>query len=304
MPYGTRAKGAPLFEYSSLVFNHSLRLDAVIPRPQNLPRYTLFRAGRMTSTGEGKRPKALHTESDLPSSSRLQQRTTFDAPLTATLSPSRARSFHGTSDLDGSVWSLRKAEPGSEQTANEGAAVDPWSSDKFSKSHENEQPKEHNRSSLEYAERRHTISARASKSKGKEKAAVLGSQDRPKFPQRTVSTIGTGLEGHPRASLGGLGWDALEEGDKGQRWNARSLRDGETALDRTIDHIGMGRYQVMLLILSGFGYLADNMWLQGIAIVLPRVQDEWNVHDRWIGLLSSSTFAGMMVGALAWGSCE
>lgn len=69
------------------------------------------------------------------------------------------------------------------------------------------------------------------------------------------------------------------------------------------------------------------MWLQGIAIILPRVQgagpkswcalrnlltalsalffkDQFAVSDSWIGALSSSMFAGMMVGAIAWGSCE
>lgn len=75
-------------------------------------------------------------------------------------------------------------------------------------------------------------------------------------------------------------------------------------LDRTIDAIGMGRYQWALLFLSGCGWAADNMWLQAVAIILPRVQDEWRVDDRWIGLVSSSTFAGMMVGAISWGTCE
>lgn len=85
-------------------------------------------------------------------------------------------------------------------------------------------------------------------------------------------------------------------------WRAKAI--GSTPLDRTIDAIGMGRYQWALLVLSGCGWAADNMWLQAVAIILPRVQDEWNVEDRWIGLVSSSTFAGMMVGAISWGTCE
>ncbi|KAI7897103.1 major facilitator superfamily domain-containing protein [Mucor mucedo] len=44
------------------------------------------------------------------------------------------------------------------------------------------------------------------------------------------------------------------------------------------------------------------MWLQTIAIILPRVQDHYDVPDRWIGTLSSSLFAGMTVGAFFWGS--
>lgn len=83
-------------------------------------------------------------------------------------------------------------------------------------------------------------------------------------------------------------------------WHAKA--HGDTPLDRTIDHIGMGRYQWALLLCSGTGWAADNMWLQGIAIVLPRVQRQFEVSDALIGLPSSSAFAGMMVGALAWGT--
>ena len=121
---------------------------------------------------------------------------------------------------------------------------------------------------------------------------------------RTVSQsgpalTGAGYDGHPSSRLS---MDS-ETGVGGvQAWRVGA--EGETPLERTIDAIGMGRYQYAVLILSGFGWAADNMWLQGVAIVLPRVQDEWQIGDQWIGLVSSCTFAGMMVGALAWGSCE
>jgi hypothetical protein len=109
-------------------------------------------------------------------------------------------------------------------------------------------------------------------------------------------SVGTGYEGHLSSVLNA-------DGEAGvQTWRAGAV--GATPLERTIDAIGMGRYQYAVLILSGFGWAADNMWLQGVAIVLPRVQDEWQIGDQWIGLVSSCTFAGMMVGALAWGSCK
>ncbi|KAI0953359.1 hypothetical protein AcW1_007597 [Taiwanofungus camphoratus] len=65
----------------------------------------------------------------------------------------------------------------------------------------------------------------------------------------------------------------------------------------------MGWYQWTLLSLCGFGWMADNMWIQAVAIVLPRVQEHFSVSDGYIGTLSSSMFAGMMVGALGWGTC-
>ncbi|PPR06313.1 hypothetical protein CVT24_001025 [Panaeolus cyanescens] len=97
--------------------------------------------------------------------------------------------------------------------------------------------------------------------------------------------------------------------------------DDRTPLDRTIDRIGMGSYQWTLLSLCGFGWLADNMWLQAIAIILPRIQEHYKgidtpgrpkhdvhyilpVSDAFIGTLSSSMFAGMMIGAIGWGTCS
>lgn len=75
-----------------------------------------------------------------------------------------------------------------------------------------------------------------------------------------------------------------------------------TPLDRTIDHIGLGRYQYTLLALCGLGWAADNMWLQAVAIALPRIQVSFAVSSASIGYLSSATFFGMMMGALLWGT--
>ncbi|KAI5477168.1 MFS transporter [Pseudohyphozyma bogoriensis] len=78
--------------------------------------------------------------------------------------------------------------------------------------------------------------------------------------------------------------------------------NGMTALDETLEKIGVGWYQKCLLVLCGFGWLADNMWLQCIAVILPRVQQHFDISNQWIGILSSSIFTGMMLGAWGWGS--
>ncbi|KAJ2935233.1 hypothetical protein H1R20_g1861, partial [Candolleomyces eurysporus] len=83
-----------------------------------------------------------------------------------------------------------------------------------------------------------------------------------------------------------------------------SAYDGRTPLDRTIDRIGMGSYQWTLLSLCGLGWMADNMWIQAIAIILPRVQQHYSVPDSYIGMVSSSMFGGMMIGAIGWGTCS
>ncbi|GET00545.1 MFS general substrate transporter [Rhizophagus clarus] len=74
-----------------------------------------------------------------------------------------------------------------------------------------------------------------------------------------------------------------------------------SALDAVITRIGMGKFQKQLLVLCGLGWLADNMWLQCVAVILPRVQRHFDLPNSLIGALSSSLFTGMMFGALFWG---
>ncbi len=64
----------------------------------------------------------------------------------------------------------------------------------------------------------------------------------------------------------------------------------------------MGRYQLTVLILSGLGWAADNMWIQAIAIILPHIQRSFALTDGTVGLASSSIFVGMFVGSIAWGT--
>ncbi|SNX81515.1 uncharacterized protein MEPE_00220 [Melanopsichium pennsylvanicum] len=82
----------------------------------------------------------------------------------------------------------------------------------------------------------------------------------------------------------------------------RSTAIGSTPLDRTIDRIGMGRYQWTVLILSGLGWAADNMWIQAVAIILPHFQRYFALSDGVVGLASSSIFIGMFIGSIAWGT--
>lgn len=66
------------------------------------------------------------------------------------------------------------------------------------------------------------------------------------------------------------------------------------------EEIGFGRYQWQLFFITGLGWLADNLWLQGLAIVLPQVQQELDPVRVEYAVLAE--FAGLIVGATAWGS--
>ncbi|WVR04249.1 hypothetical protein IAU60_001249 [Kwoniella sp. DSM 27419] len=75
----------------------------------------------------------------------------------------------------------------------------------------------------------------------------------------------------------------------------------ERGLEETLEKIGFGAYQWRLLALCGFGWMSDNSALQCIAVILPRVQVHFDLSSRVVGLLSASTMAGMMLGAVGWG---
>ncbi|KAF9365182.1 hypothetical protein BGX34_011077 [Mortierella sp. NVP85] len=84
--------------------------------------------------------------------------------------------------------------------------------------------------------------------------------------------------------------------------SSRSLTPGEhlaqmNLLDDLMSDIGMGKFQKQLLVLCGLGWFADNC----IALILPRVQAQFQIKDQYIGILSSSMFVGMMFGAMFWG---
>ncbi|KAG2035762.1 major facilitator superfamily domain-containing protein [Suillus americanus] len=65
------------------------------------------------------------------------------------------------------------------------------------------------------------------------------------------------------------------------------------------EEIGFGLYQWQLFVITGLGWLADNLWLQGLAVVLPQVQQELNPIRVEYAVLAE--FAGLIVGATTWG---
>ncbi|KAG6897019.1 hypothetical protein C0992_004664 [Termitomyces sp. T32_za158] len=65
------------------------------------------------------------------------------------------------------------------------------------------------------------------------------------------------------------------------------------------EEIGYGRYQQQLFVLTGLGWMADNIWLQGIAIVLGQVQQE--LRPSRVEFATLALFAGLILGAMTWG---
>jgi MFS family permease len=72
-------------------------------------------------------------------------------------------------------------------------------------------------------------------------------------------------------------------------------------LNMAIQDIGMGRYQWKLFALCGCGWLADNLWLQAVALTLPSLSAEFGVNSKKIRYTTMSLFIGLCIGASCWG---
>ncbi|KAJ3073979.1 hypothetical protein HDU98_000203 [Podochytrium sp. JEL0797] len=86
--------------------------------------------------------------------------------------------------------------------------------------------------------------------------------------------------------------------------NVESEKNAHTDMDKlndVISEIGMGTFQWKMFFLCGLGYIADNMWLQILATVLPQVQAEFGVPDAISGMGTSAVYIGMIFGSFGWG---
>ena len=72
-------------------------------------------------------------------------------------------------------------------------------------------------------------------------------------------------------------------------------------INRAITDIGMGPYQWKLFVLCGFGWLADNMWLQTVALTLPSLTAEFGPSETNVRYTTCATFIGLCLGASFWG---
>lgn len=70
-------------------------------------------------------------------------------------------------------------------------------------------------------------------------------------------------------------------------------------LNDAMQEIGFGRYHKALFIVAGFGWMADNLWPQVTAIILPPVVNELNPSK--VVYLSLAQTLGLTVGAAGWG---
>ncbi|KAF1936330.1 MFS general substrate transporter [Clathrospora elynae] len=68
-----------------------------------------------------------------------------------------------------------------------------------------------------------------------------------------------------------------------------------------IDKFGLGKYQICIWFLCGFGYFLDLAWSQGVGLISTAIYQEMGVPDTKTGNIFAIANAGLAVGALGFG---
>ncbi|KAF9731990.1 hypothetical protein PMIN06_000224 [Paraphaeosphaeria minitans] len=89
---------------------------------------------------------------------------------------------------------------------------------------------------------------------------------------------------------------------KGTAANPMTTFEKKAALINVeIDNFGLGRYQICIWFLCGFGYFLDLAWSQGVGLIASAVYQEMNVPPSRQGDIFSLANAGLAIGALTFG---
>jgi len=71
--------------------------------------------------------------------------------------------------------------------------------------------------------------------------------------------------------------------------------------DDALTNMGFGRSQALVLVYAGMGWVAEAMEVMLLSFLGPFVREQWNISPQNESMLSSVVFAGMLIGACAWG---
>ncbi|KAK0728481.1 major facilitator superfamily domain-containing protein [Lasiosphaeria miniovina] len=102
----------------------------------------------------------------------------------------------------------------------------------------------------------------------------------------------------PEYSIQGLRME-VRRGAKGEKWTAYEMKS--KLINKAVQDIGMGRYNWQLFILCGFGWFADNLWMQGVSLTLPSLSAEFGISEKSVRYTTSALFLGLCLGSFFWG---
>ncbi|KAK3325896.1 major facilitator superfamily domain-containing protein [Apodospora peruviana] len=91
----------------------------------------------------------------------------------------------------------------------------------------------------------------------------------------------------------------VRRGGTGEKWTEYEMKS--KLINKAIQDIGMGRYNWQLFVLCGFGWFADNLWMQGVSLTLPSLSAEFGVSEKSVRYTTSALFVGLCFGSFFWG---
>ncbi|KAK1778999.1 major facilitator superfamily domain-containing protein [Copromyces sp. CBS 386.78] len=134
--------------------------------------------------------------------------------------------------------------------------------------------------------------------------ALLGQDDEgvqhhkdPADDEDTGMLLEMGTE--PEYSIEGLRREVRRGNKGGEKWTDYEMKS--KLVNKAIQDIGMGRYNWQLFVLCGFGWFADNLWMQGISLTLPSLSAEFDISEKTVRYTTSFLFGGLCFGSFIWG---
>ncbi|KAG6001991.1 hypothetical protein E4U43_001200 [Claviceps pusilla] len=91
----------------------------------------------------------------------------------------------------------------------------------------------------------------------------------------------------------------MRQGRPDQQWTGYEIKS--KLINKAIGDIGMGTYNWQLFVLCGFGWFADNLWLQGVSLTLPSLSAEFDISEKSVRYTTSACFVGLSLGSFTWG---
>lgn len=70
------------------------------------------------------------------------------------------------------------------------------------------------------------------------------------------------------------------------------------------EEIGFGPFQTKLAILAGFGWLADNIWFEALAVTLPQIEYEFGTSSKHVRFATFALYVSLLVSTSFWGICS
>ncbi|KAK9841410.1 hypothetical protein WJX74_005255 [Apatococcus lobatus] len=77
--------------------------------------------------------------------------------------------------------------------------------------------------------------------------------------------------------------------------------DSAYTVAEAIDSVGVGKFQLLMLLYVGFAWMADAMEMMILSFLGPAMRCQWKLDAGKESLITSVVFAGTMLGAYSWG---